>query len=296
MALKQNRKYLKPGLKIAGTIACLAFVACNIQWRQSIDILRRANLWWLLSALIALNLSQVVSARRLQFFFDLLYIRITAFQNLLLYYRGMFFNLLLPGGIGGDGYKVFYIKKWFGQRPGPVIKALITDRLSGLVAIIGIILLLVNWLAVSFEWRLLSIGGLILIYPLFYLFLWLFFRKFLPIFGRVNILAICVQVLQVLSVICLLAALGNPNGIHIYVLLFLVSSIAFVIPISVGGLGLREVVFLYGSRFFMFDEELSVTVSLMFFMLNALSSLPGAFLSMEPKDKSSGTNVVATDH
>ena len=30
-------------------------------------------------------------------------------ESLKLYYKGMFYNIMLPGGIGGDGYKGYYL-------------------------------------------------------------------------------------------------------------------------------------------------------------------------------------------
>ena len=48
----------------------------------------------------------------------------------------MFYNLFLPGGIGGDAYKGFVIQRKFKVKTKKVVGALLLDRLSGMLLII----------------------------------------------------------------------------------------------------------------------------------------------------------------
>ena len=53
------------------------------------------------------------------------------FLTLCLCYVGMFYNLFLPGGIGGDAYKVYQLRKYHQGRTFAIVQAMIFDRLNG---------------------------------------------------------------------------------------------------------------------------------------------------------------------
>jgi uncharacterized membrane protein YbhN (UPF0104 family) len=60
-----------------------------------------------------------------------------------------------------------------------------------------------------------------------------------------------------------------------YIFIFLVSSVVAVLPLTLGGIGSRELVFLYGALWFGLEESSSVSVSMLFFFITALVSLSG---------------------
>jgi uncharacterized membrane protein YbhN (UPF0104 family) len=76
-------------------------------------------------------------------------------------------------------------------------------------------------------------------------------------------------------VVALIYGLGIHQEYLPYLVIFLVSSVAAIIPITVGGLGLRELVFLYGAQLFGLNQEISVAISMLFFLITVLSSLIG---------------------
>jgi len=57
--------------------------------------------------------------------------------------------------------------------------------------------------------------------------------------------------------------------------------------VSIGGIGIRELVFLYLADFFLIDKTFAVTVSFTFFLLTAFSSLWGALSSFDKNIPSS---------
>ena len=65
-----------------------------------------------------------------------------------------------------------------------------------------------------------------------------------------------------------------------YTLLFIVASVVAIIPISIGGAGLRELTFLYGvSLLDGLDEEMGVAIAMLSFaMALALGMTGGVFL------------------
>ncbi|RYY21444.1 MAG: UPF0104 family protein, partial [Cytophagaceae bacterium] len=81
----------------------------------------------------------------------------------------------------------------------------------------------------------------------------------------------------------LLAALGAADAGPVlpYLLVFLASSVAAVLPLTVGGLGARELTFLYGAKLFGLDPAVAVSVSVLFYVITAAVSLGGAFVRVE---------------
>ena len=74
-----------------------------------------------------------------------------------------------------------------------------------------------------------------------------------------------------------MAALGIPAHVMEYVFIFLISSVVAVLPLTIGGLGAREVVFLEGSAFFGLAKEISVVISLIFYLITLVTSAVGLF-------------------
>jgi len=93
-----------------------------------------------------------------------------------------------------------------------------------------------------------------------------------------------VQVLQVLSAYFLFRALGGKGMEAGYLLVFLISSIVSMLPVSIGGAGLRELTFLYGSELMHLDTNISVSLSLLFYLISAFVSLFGIFYSLKSKE------------
>jgi uncharacterized membrane protein YbhN (UPF0104 family) len=67
------------------------------------------------------------------------------------------------------------------------------------------------------------------------------------------------------------------------VFVFLVSSIVAAFPFTIGGIGARELTFLYGAEYFHLDMNASITVSMFFYLLTAFSSLCGIYFGIFPE-------------
>ncbi len=277
-----GRRYLGLLVKLLFMAGALWLVARHLDWPALGRTLRQARPGWLLLATALFTLSKLISSVRLNTFFRAVDIQLTERYNLRLYWLGMFYNLFLPGGIGGDGYKVYLLGKEFPGRRGVIFRALLLDRLSGMVALLVLLLLL--FAATDYPgWY--RVGALALV-PLglglsYGLGRW-WFGEFRGAFGRTSWEALGVQGAQVLCAWALLAALGAAGGpVLPYLLVFLASSIAAVLPLTVGGLGARELTFLYGAKLFVLSVPVAVSVSVLFYVITALVSLVGALVRVE---------------
>lgn len=263
----------------------LYLLSKQIDWAEVKDVVFQSNFLWLIPALFLYILSKAVSAFRLNILQRHIPINFDELQNLKLYFIGMFYNLFLPGGIGGDGYKGYYLKKKFETPLKPIISALFLDRFYGLAALF--LLLFTGLLFTTIKqhvapWIYWGIVALyILVIPVTWLIIKFIFPKFLPPFGKVLGFSLVVQGIQILEALCIIKAIGIASGWLNYLVLFLASSIAAVLPISVGGVGVRELTFVYGQELLNINKAEAVAFSLIFFVINAISSFIGAFLSMK---------------
>lgn len=278
------RRYLTLLAKLAFMAGALWLVAQHLDLPLLGRTLRRAQPGWLALAAVLFTLSKLISSVRLNSFFQAIHIQLTERYNLRLYWLGMYYNLFLPGGIGGDGYKVYLLGKEFPGRRAAIFRALLLDRLSGMVALL--VLLLGLFAATDYPgwWR----AGALALVPLglglsYGLARWLF-KEFGPALGRTSWQALGVQGAQVLCAWALLAALGASGGpVLPYLLVFLASSVAAVLPLTVGGLGARELTFLYGAKLFALSVPVAVSVSVLFYVITAAVSLVGALVRLAPE-------------
>jgi hypothetical protein len=105
-----------------------------------------------------------------------------------------------------------------------------------------------------------------------------YFSSFFPTL----LLGILVQVSQVICAYLIMASLGIPVQVTEYIFIFLVSSIVSVLPLTIGGLGIREVIFLEGSKQFGLLQETSVVISLLFYLITLVTSAAGLFYVFNP--------------
>lgn len=280
-------------LKLAFMAGALWLVARHLDLPALARTLRGARPGWLALATGLFITSKLLSSVRLNRFFQAVGISLSEGYNLRLYWLGMFYNLFLPGGVGGDGYKVYLLGKRFPGRRGLIFRALLLDRLSGMVALLVLLLVLLAAVpaaelqlagaaALPAWWRAVPLALLPLGVAASYgLGRWAF-GEFRPAFGRTSWQALGVQGAQVLQAWTLLAALGAAGGpVLPYLLVFLASSIAAVLPLTVGGLGARELTFLYGAKLFALSAPVAVSVSVLFYVITAVVSLVGAWVRVE---------------
>jgi uncharacterized membrane protein YbhN (UPF0104 family) len=278
------RRYLPLLAKLAFMAGALWLVARHLDLPLLARTLRHAQPGWLVVATGLFIVSKLIGSVRLNHFFRAINLPLSEGYNLRLYWLGMYYNLFLPGGIGGDGYKVYLLGQQFPGRRKAIFRALLLDRISGMIALLVLLLLLFAATDYPGWWR---VGALALV-PLglalsYVLARWLF-GEFRAAYGRTSWQALGVQGSQVLCAWALLAALGQADGpVLPYLLIFLASSIAAVLPLTVGGLGARELTFLYGAQLFGLDVAVAVSISVLFYVISAAVSLVGAFMKVGKK-------------
>ncbi|MFC4874743.1 lysylphosphatidylglycerol synthase transmembrane domain-containing protein [Negadavirga shengliensis] len=276
-----NKKLLKLILKILLTGAALYLVFNKIDTQATWEVIKYSHKGWLALALFFFVISKVFSAFRLNIYFRDIGLDLPERKNLKLYAIGMFYNLFLPGGIGGDGYKVYLLNKTHKAPVKQLINAVLLDRGNGLAVLIflmfGIMLFLkVDWpLPIDISW--IGLMGLLAVPPGLYVVMLLFFKNFMDSIIPTTGYSFLNQVLQLFSTYFILMALGISDQVTAYLFVFLVSSTVAVLPLTIGGVGARELVFVLAHDYVGIDKNAAVAFSLLFFVITVFTSLSGVF-------------------
>lgn len=109
--------------------------------------LRHADPLWLLGGFAAYGVVEVLSAMRWQWLLRVQGITLSWGRVFLLMLIGIFFNFFIPGGTGGDVVKIFYLLKETPGQRGPALLSVLVDRILGLLglAILAGILIGTRW-------------------------------------------------------------------------------------------------------------------------------------------------------
>jgi uncharacterized membrane protein YbhN (UPF0104 family) len=263
-------------------VAALWYVFSRLDLQEVLGTIAQSKFLYLAGALILFVLSKLVSSLRLNSYLGATGIHISQRANLKLYLLGMYYNLFLPGGIGGDGYKIYLLNRKYEVRTRKIFWAVMMDRIIGVVALFC--------MAVVFFCFIPGMGKyawyIWILIPIAISISYLVFRRFFPYLLRVfrisNLLSIVVQLLQLFSALLILLSLKVPGSLEGYLFVFLISSMVAVLPLTIGGIGSREFTFMLGAQWLGLDLNLSIALSLLFYLITAFTSFWGIIYSMGP--------------
>ncbi|MBI5025521.1 MAG: flippase-like domain-containing protein [Nitrospirae bacterium] len=205
-----------------------------------------------------------------------------------LYFIGSFFNTFLPGLVGGDAVKAYYLYKHTG-RGGSSVASVFMDRYLGFSALIGIGLIAFvfgySYIMGTQVWW--TVPGLAAIFILMSFLFWrLNWGKikaltsfYNPIMGyKANrkiiykglMWSVGVQGIGILGIYILSLALGLKTSIIYFCLFIPVITAISTIPISLSGLGIREAGFAILFTQVGFTTASAISLSLLWFIAACL--------------------------
>ncbi len=273
-----HKKRLLIIAKIAFTILLFYLIFRKIDFAVLAEQLKSIPIIYIILSIAALNLSQVVSAYRIRYYFRCENYNLQWFYSISLYYVGMFFNLILPGGISGDGYKAYMLKK---QKDIPVItsiRLMLSERANGLCMLL--------FMAILFFWfgnavenieyaRILLVIAIIGLFPSYFICVKIFLKEKPKTAAGALWYSLWVQATTVWAGYFLFKGIGVESGMLDYMGVFMLACIVAILPFSIGGAGLREATFLYSAGYIGIQAEVGVAVMLAFFGVYAVTSLTG---------------------
>lgn len=260
----------------------IVLVFRKLDWKQIELMLKSARPFYFLLAILLFVISQAISVFRFDLFIRNVGIRLSLKNNAQLYLLGMFYNFFLPGGVGGDAYKAYFLSKSFDKKIKKVGQVVFVERFLGIVGIGFLLSISVLFLKLPITYFInfvvfgLGIAFTFLIMKL--LTRWFFIHKKRIYLGFFY--SIAIQLAQLLCIFFILKAFNVTDNHFIYLVLFLLSSVLSVI--SFAGIGIREAVFYYGAIWFQFSSDISAAVALSFSLTTAMISVLGIIYLLKP--------------
>lgn len=265
-------------------VALLTLLLHNTNIAKIVGYFKQISPVNIIAAFLFVTCAQIIAAMRMRYLFHASGFHLSRKFVIVLYYVGAFYNFLLPGGIGGDAYKVMIARKRMEMKTTLGIKIMIADRASGLCVLMFILFASLYLIDVSnimpyANWLL---AGAAIITVAAYLVISKIVLKQLPKTMLTSLpYSLVSQLLWVLTLYSIWQSLGNGKYFVEYAGLYCAASIASMLPVSVGGLGIREMTYYYGASLLAHyagipvDGNLGVVLSLCIFALTFLAAMPG---------------------
>ncbi|OIJ20874.1 hypothetical protein BKP45_07845 [Anaerobacillus alkalidiazotrophicus] len=295
-------KVHKPFLfRLSISLIVCSWLAYNVEWSELAYQIKHLNLLYVLLALVSVLSCILISCYK-WYILCRLNGKVSFYQCFRWYYIGFFFNNFLPGSIGGDVSRVVYASKSLGSQQA--VASVSVERLFAGIALIGITVtgvLTVNISAsllgqVFIFFLILSfIVVAIFLKPFEKLMIRLFKGKVIPFYQAIDqykhnrytlwlllFYSILFQIFFVLVTTFLFKSMGVFVPFMAQLGFVSIISILTMIPISINGIGIREGAYVYLFALVGISETVSITVSLLFFVLVLIgTSIGGLFWLLE---------------
>ena len=278
-----NHPWIKFALRAAITMAAIYAAFSQVSFSDVIPHLKHMEWALVLAAWASMNVAQIAAAMRTSYYLSNRKIHMPLKPAVQLQYIGSLFNALLPGGAGGDAYKAWWLKKNAGESLGNMVLLMIASRLNGLWTL-GVVVCLIVWLSKPILALVpygapavfgVIIGGTVAYHMMAY---YIFKEKLCHQYTAGIRYSLPIQLFVSLTAWCLLQGLGFHENAWEYLALFQLSCVLAMLPISIGGLGIRELALLHGSALLALSPEHGVALALTYSILNVSISLLGAIV------------------
>lgn len=312
------RKYLITALKIVISVGLVIFLIAKLGLNDIYQQLQSISLGWILLALAIFTGSNILGAFQWFLLLKSKDIHLKFSHVLSYYFVGLFFNNFLIGYIGGDAFRIFDISKRTGDSSSAV-STVFFDRFMGFVMLTTLALITgVIWHGVFKSSTVLMIVIIIfIVWVLSFLFLFNDFLahqlgkiirfifpgktngKIYDIYKNINsfkhnkkmlfsvvFVSLIIQSIRVFVHYLAALSLGLHGQVKYFFLFIPVIALLASLPISIGGIGVRESSGLaLFSRVTSFQPELIVVMEFLAYLIGLVAALPGGIIFMIRKEQ-----------
>lgn len=302
-----NRKRWTALLKVLVSVALIGLLLTQIGFQQVVEVFAKARLEYWLLGLTMFLLGIVIKTFRWQVLLEALEIHISAAELLQLNFIGFLFNNILPSGIGGDVVKMYELSK-DSRQSAESVNAVFVDRVVGLVVaqFLALVAALIAYRMVStevlFVTLALFLGSLLAMWMLVQESVWEAILQRVPFlnawqdgrfvdkirrlyktFRRYDtssiVKALLISLIFNATLVLSNYFVGLALGVKISMLYFWVfvpiTSVVTMIPISLNGLGVREMGYVTLFTQTGVPQEVAFSMSLSFYAFTVISGVIG---------------------
>jgi uncharacterized protein (TIRG00374 family) len=101
------------------------------------EAIARADVWWLLAAMVSAGACEFFGIIRWQLFLKMLHLQIPLAETTRLFFIGAFFNQFLPGTTGGDVVRVLYLMREHPEHRTAGFLSVAVDRLLAMLVLVA---------------------------------------------------------------------------------------------------------------------------------------------------------------
>lgn len=323
------RKIFVQGVKILISGCLVAYLLNRIGIQTIIHQIGSMKVGWLAGALILFSMSHSLGSYQWCMLLRAEGIQISWRRTLSFYFVGLFFNNFLVSNLGGDVFRMMDIRR-YSRSAAAAVSTVFLDRLAGLFVLTGMAFLTMPWMLLQGQIRtylriplaFLTVGW---VFALLLLFnkrfvrplAWLL-RRLVPGTVTAKVREVYIKIynisrkrgllIRVVGISCIVQSarilmhylIGRSMGIAIsplYFFLFIpIIAIMAGLPISLGGIGIREQtgVLLFGLVGMTASQAFSVEFTA--YLVAVASSLPGGVIFAGRQNVSShGTDISDND-
>ena len=323
------RKIFVQGAKILFSGCLIAYLLNRIGIQTIIHQIGSMKIGWLVGALILFSMSHSLGSYQWCMLLRADGIQISWRRTLSFYFVGLFFNNFLVSNLGGDVFRMMDVRR-YSRSASAAVSTVFLDRLAGLFVLTGMAFLTMPWMLLQSQIRtylriplaFLTVGWVFVLLLLFNKrfvrpLAWLL-KRFAPGAITTKVREVYIKIhnvsrkkrllIRVIGISCLVQSarilmhylIGRSLGITIsplYFFLFIpIIAIMAGLPISLGGIGIREQtgVLLFGLVGMTASQAFSVEFTA--YLVAVASSLPGGIIFAGRQRVSSyGTEISDND-
>ena len=273
--------------------------------KDIINTIKLVNIDYIILIIFISLIQYILSAYRWKYISKYTNLNISFINSIKFYYISTFMNNILPGGIMGDIFRIYHHvdnkKEIF--RIGRSFQSVVYERLSGQLMLLSFFILslglyfIIHQKYIAFAYLFLPL--IVAFYFLKYIFnnkLRKYIRSkhygnnFLTVFtGEVFWRHTVLSFFVVMSYIFIYIISAVSLGVSIDYFSFLVFTpiilFSMTLPVSIGGWGVREFAALLISFLLGLSASLSISVAIMYGILNLICSLPGLYFLVRLKSR-----------
>jgi len=293
--MKKVWKYLRFILQLLISAGVLYWLVSHLGLSNVANSFKKLTWQLLLSCAGLYVIAQTLSAWRWWRMANILRFDVSLGRCINLYFLGMFYNVFLPSGYGGDLVKLFYMARHH-RPPSKRLSALsiFLDRFTGLIAILSLGCL--SSLAMGIKEEVL--GNVMAIALVFILALGIFavllvarlkviprrvrvvaliLYNHAPKFVSIIIASLVVQLLNVWMYVLIFNQLGLEISLAGVTFGYALVTLATLIPVSVGGLGIRESSWVGILKLYGMPVHAGISAGILFFLVQTLVGMGGLY-------------------
>ncbi len=302
-----GRRRISLALKIVISTGLLSYLFYRIGFTKFIGTVGSIDPLWLGVSIAVLTISNITGSIQWYLLLRGSGIPVAFRRTLSYYYTGLFFNNFLLGFVGGDLFRVYDIVRHSGNH-GAAFSTVFLDRLIGVfvMCLLAFVMLFftIDFVHIGIIVIPLFIGlGMLILVSLFFYFKTFakkfqgfgerilpvsvqmkvreiynainYFRYHKALLARLILISTATQSLRIMTHYCVALSMNIDIAWQVYFVLIPVISLVTMIPISIGGLGVREQSGVVLFRFVGLAAPQAFIMQLLAYVVNIICSVPG---------------------